>query len=511
MLDNTGEATAGAASVTRRGITIPTGATPEPVDVLLDDHWVWSFNPDRDGKVRHAGLDVAWPDRLVPFLVGRSQVVLVSHTSRRVLFDREVEFTSADERVSVLDGQDHHLAIDKSGRLQRKFDDTDQSVRAFIVESVEKILRDLREEAGLDAFLAFGCLLGAVRDGHMIGHDSDADVAYLSKHTHPFDIIRENRAAVSTMRGLGYHLVEMSGADFKIWLRLPGGRRCGVDVFGAYYLDGDFYMLPTVRGQIARSSLLPTSTIVLEGRELVAPAKPEDLLAVTYGSGWREPDPSFKYEHPRSLTRHMDGYWRGARNQLRQWSTFYGGPDAARVPKEPSLFARWVQEYVDDDHEIVEVGMGNGRDAVFFARNGHPVVALDFANLARNRTRKLARKAGVDVEVGRINLLDTRSTLIMGARLANDPKPRHVYARMLVDRISSHARNELYRFADMVSRRGGRTFLEFKAGGRVAPEVVVDEITERGGTIESHERGRDLAPYEDDNPVMSRIVVRWKS
>ena len=47
----------------------------------------------------------------------------------------------------------------------------------------------------------YGCLLGAVRDGHMIGHDSDADVAYLCEYTHPFDIIRECTAAIRADEG----------------------------------------------------------------------------------------------------------------------------------------------------------------------------------------------------------------------------------------------------------------------------------------------------------------------
>jgi SAM-dependent methyltransferase len=499
----------GHVAVSRRGVKLPREATTEPVDVQFDDHWVWSFNPVRDATAGLTGPEVIWPQVLIPHLEGRSHVVLVTHTSKSVLFDDDVAFSRAERRVSVVDGDGNPLAVDKSGRLQRKFDDTDDDVRGFIVETVEKILHDLRETAGLDAFLAFGCLLGAVRNGKMIGHDADADLAYLSKHTHPLDIIRENRAAVATMRKLGYQLVQMSAADFKIWVPLPDGRRCGVDVFGGYYLNGVFHLLPSVRGTLDGSSLLPTSKISLEGRELDGPAKPEDLLEVTYGSSWRVPDPAFKYEHPRSLSRHMDGYWRGARNQLRAWGTFYTGPKAKRVPARPSLFARWVNEYVDDDFDIVDVGSGTGRDAVWFARQGHHVVALDYIHQARKRIRRLAARKRVDVEVRALNLYDARSTLLTGARLAHDPKPRHVYARMLLDGISPAGRSEFYRFADMVTRRGGLTLVEFKAHGRTSPKTVLQEIAERGGTVEHQQVGHGLAPYGKRNPVMCRLVVRW--
>ena len=43
-------------------------------------------------------------------------------------------------------------------------------------------MRDLTEGCGLEAYLNYGALLGAVRDGAMIAHDSDTDVCYLSQH-----------------------------------------------------------------------------------------------------------------------------------------------------------------------------------------------------------------------------------------------------------------------------------------------------------------------------------------
>src|SRR6185503_10409224 len=98
-----------------------------------------------------------------------------------------------------------------------------------------------------------------VRSGHMIGHDSDADLSYLSAYTHPFDIIRENQRAAARMKELGWHLVRMSEADFKVWVDLADGRRCGIDVFGGFHVDGVFHMMPNVRGELDRSSLVPVS------------------------------------------------------------------------------------------------------------------------------------------------------------------------------------------------------------------------------------------------------------
>jgi SAM-dependent methyltransferase len=496
-------------TVSLDGIRMDAPSTADAVDVLLDDKWVWSFNPARDATPARSGVEVGWPEVLRPHLRGSSRVALVAHASKAVLFEDEVVFTDAPQRVTVVDRHGHHLAVDKGGRLQRKFDDTDQSVRDLIITTVDQILTDLREQAGLDAFVAFGCLLGAVRTGKMIGHDADADVAYLSKHTHPLDIIRENRAAARTMRGLGYRVVAMSSADFKIWVPLPDGRRCGVDVFGGYYLGDHFYLLPTVHGDLDRSALLPTSTVVLEGHELVAPARPEELLALTYGPSWRVPDPAFKYEHPRWLTRHMDGYWRGARNRLREWDTLYKSAPPDPHGNGPSAFARWAQERVGADEEIVDVGAGIGEDAVWFAAEGHPVLALEYSGAARRRLVRAATRAAVPLQVEAFNLLDVRSTLTLGARLAHRPRTRHVYARALVDHLSVAGRRELFRFAAMVSRRGGLTLLEFRSTDRSRPEAVIADARARGGEIVTHEQVSDPEGHRRERPV-NRVAVRWR-
>ena len=215
------------------------------------------------------------------------------------------------------------------------------------MDALERCCTTSPRSAACDAYLMYGCLLGAVRDGHMIGHDSDADVAYLSAHTHPFDIIRECTAAIRTMKALGWKVVKMSGANFKVWVPLPDGRRCGIDVFGSFHVGERFYVTGSLTGTLDRSALLPFGTVTLEGREITAPARPEEVLAFTYGPNWRVPDPAFHFDHDPVDVRRMDAWFRAPRRRLRFWHDFYKSPDAARVPKEPSPFAPWAQQRLD--------------------------------------------------------------------------------------------------------------------------------------------------------------------
>ena len=84
------------------------------------------------------------------------------------------------------------------------------------------------------------------------------------------------------MQSLGWQITRMSAGDFKIWTRPGGGRRVGIDVFAAFYVDGQFFMVPSVTGDLAPAALFPVGEVTLEGRQIVAPARPEELLEVTY-------------------------------------------------------------------------------------------------------------------------------------------------------------------------------------------------------------------------------------
>ena len=195
------------------------------------------------------------------------------------------------------------------------------------MDALESVLHDLTEKCGLDAYLMYGCLLGAVRDGDMIGHDSDADVAYLSapaplrrdpgvhrRHPHDASAGLEGGADVRRqLQGLGAASRRPPLRHRR--LRLVPRRR-------------PFFVTGSLTGTLDRSALLPFGTVTLEGREIVAPADPERVLAFTYGPEWRVPDLVFHFDHDPVDVRRMDGWFRSSRRR-RFWGDFDKSPDAA--------------------------------------------------------------------------------------------------------------------------------------------------------------------------------------
>jgi SAM-dependent methyltransferase len=505
----------------------------EVVTVAFDGRYVWSFRPARDARPSPHGPVVPWPASLRPHLRGRTRVTLADPDGSATWFDAETVFGDRpDRRLRLEDAHGHPLAVNKVGNLTRVFGETGAAVRTEILRGTARVLTDLREHGGVEAFLSYGCLLGAVREGRMIGTDCDADVCYVSDRTHPAEVVLESYALERAMLARGWTTVRMSGGDFKVLLRLEDGRTCYVDVFVGFWCDGVYYQLGNRSGRLDREALVPTSTIVLEGVELPAPADPEAVLAFVYGPSWRTPDPAFRFTDPPAGVRRLDGWLRGYRDGLPAWNEVLRGSVGARVPRRRSDFARWVRRRVRPGDTVVEIGSGTGRDAAFFARHGHPVVAYDASPEARTRTqrrlrrRSASRAAAPEAAVRRLVLGELRTTLLVGAEVAALPGRRHLYARHVVGALDEDARRDLWRLARMaLAGTDGRLFLELATPvppglpapteptdptglvARLDPDLVVAELASYGGVVDRRVEGPGTGLLDQPDPSTCRLQV----
>lgn len=486
--------------------------------VYFDDAYVWSFSTPRDGLLRPGGRKVPWPEPLRPKLNGVTVVAIDTDDRRR--FEREIRFGDSTEPLRLTDRFGNPVAIDRVGHIARVFSATGDEMRAQIIDGARQALDDLRAD-GYDAHLSYGCLLGAVREGRMIGHDSDADLAYLSRYTHPAQIINESYAMERSLRRRGWKVVRMSNADLKLMYPLPDGRRVHIDIFGAFHVGDTFYQLGGRSGSVPRSVLTPASTVTLEGIELAAPADPEAVLAFLYGPSWRTPDPAFKNSDPPGGLRRIQGWMRGVRDDVIPWNDYYKA-NRGTFPRKPSSFGRWTAQRVGPGAPIVDLGSGNGRDTLLFHRQGRTPIAFDASGQALQITRRRLVRAGVEApQVRALSLNDRRSVLVAGAELARTPEPVNLYARQLVGCLDAEARDLLWLLCSMALRRGGSLFCEFSAGGRrprldpdhLLDRVEVDEviagITARGGVVDhvSVEPGENYLDQPD--PRIARIVAHW--
>ncbi|TCM50042.1 class I SAM-dependent methyltransferase [Kribbella sp. VKM Ac-2568] len=128
------------------------------------------------------------------------------------------------------------------------------------------------------------------------------------------------------------------------------------------------------------------------------------------------------------------GYVELARAQQERWQTAYEQNPSLHGP-EPSTAARWTAELfgaagIDD---VLELGAGQGRDALYLARQGFSVHATDFSEAALHQLRLDAQRDGLDDRVTAA-LHDVRDPLPPA-----DATVGAVYANVLLNMAFSRA------------------------------------------------------------------------
>ena len=498
------------------------------LDVMFDGRRIWSFWLRRDGERRGNAFVVGWPPALRRFLNGVTRLQLVEHVSSRVLFDEEVRLGEPPQgdstaRIAVVNDRGLPLGIDKSLRLAQTFDTRSAEHVAPLLDSIEEVLGALKK-AGIDAFPAYGTLLGAVRGGKLIGHDSDADLGYVSEHTHPVDVVLESFRLQRALADMGYRISRYSGAAFKVDVTEADGSIRGLDVFGGFIANGMLHLMGEIRTPFKREWVFPLGTTSLEGRELPAPANTDEFLKATYGPSWRVPDPAYQFGTPRSTHRRLSGWFRGTRVKRDSWDRTYSRIPPQPPVVEPSTFAAWVRRQEGGVPALlVDIGCGRGVDDLWFARQGARVVGLDYVTRASAPVARLAASEAVDLEFRGMNLCELRSVLTESARVARLPGRKVLTARHIADTTDRVGRAHLWRACEMMLRGGGRLYLEFLLDrGRDDPfarrnhlhrlpmRLVIEELEARGATVVSHRSRREKSPDTQLGHRIGRLVVEWQ-
>lgn len=486
-------------------------------DVLLDGRRIWSLHWRRDSEPTERGRVVRWPAKLVDHLNGTGRVTLVEHLTGTSMYDREVSLGSGAGRISVADTGGRPLSVDKSGRLRHMFAEGDASTTQPLLNAIEVVIEVLTD-AGVPAFPSYGTLLGAVRDGTFIGHDSDADVSYFSSLDHPIDLTLESYRLERALRDADIEVQRGSGMAMKVRITEADGTRRGLDIFGSFLFEGTLYVLGVVAAPMRRDQVVPLGTCTLDGRTLPAPADADAWLTATYGRDWRVPDPAFRFDRPRSLTRRFAGWFWGARLKRIEWQERYGAEQNDPLP-DPSSFAAWVCDRIPAGAGVIDLGCGRGSDVLAYGRGNHPAVGLDFAPAAYRRAAQEAAQQRLPATFDVLNLNDLRQVLAFGAMVARRDGPPAVTARLLADGLLSQARRDLWRLCQMVQRRGQQTFVEMLDGSAAGSssyakdnflcplpaDLVRAEIAEHGGTVVEQVK----VPAGVESPPTARWVISW--
>ena len=456
-----------AVRVDEAGIRLPEGFSGS-ADVLFDDRRVWSFSVDQPSS---DAATVAWPKRMKRLLDGHVEVRIVA--GEREIFTGERQFGTSAERIRLVDSQGTPIVVDKWGLIQRPFEGRDPSVIDAMADKATEILRVMREDCGIEGWISFGSLLGAARNGHAIGHDSDIDLCFLSTAATPAGMSADLWRIARALRRAGMRVTHASGSFITVRFRGPDGGAAGIDIYITFFLDGLFYETATVRAPVPREALLPLSEIEFEGRMMPAPADPAALLEVSYGPNWRVPDPSFQHQPGPEVVDRFHGWFGSLMPSRRDWR--HANAAAARSGAGPSEFAEWVCGHLTPDSTVVEIGVGGGADLLRYAESSRRVLGLDYSPPAP-LAAAVKKQPGVGLDT--LNLYDRRDVLVRGARLARRPGPRVLVAHRLLESLEPDGIEAFWLLAGMALRRGGRAYV----GGVARSRAGAREWVQRHGT-----------------------------
>lgn len=474
------------------------------VDVQFDGRRVWSFReplrpapaarrpPDLPAHVPDPGSlrFQEWPPALANRLRGRARVCVRLGGSAA---EATVEFGGSPEPLRLVDAFQRPLVVNKWGRLGHAIADADPGMVGRMLDHMDDIRRLLEEHLGPVVQVTGGTLLGPVREQRLLPHDDDADLAYLSRFTHPVDVTLESFEVGRLLRAAGYDAVRLSVAHVQVQFDHDGVPDHYVDVFTGFLMDG-WWMQPfPVRVRATRDQLLPAGTVLVEGREEPAPHDPEFVLQALYGEGWRTPDPSFTFAVPPETGDRFYGWFADYNVEREDWEEdLVLAPPRRDLADDETLsaFGRWVDERTPPGTGLVELGCGIGTDALALAQVGRAVRAVDFSRSAVAAASARAAGRDLDLHLRVLNLLDTRAVVRLGAELASAGSWA-VFGRRLLDSLEDRGRANVFRLCSMLLRRGTAAHFDVVAPGahdgipghrQLTVEQVVAEA-ERSGLV----------------------------
>lgn len=466
---------------------------------------IWTFRiADNHWDVGQSRLDVEWPPALVPHLVGSTSVRLEIHsaaTAAAVLVaEVPAQFGPATTKLALVDplsGTD--LVINKWGRLAKSFEAAGEELQHSVLHSAHALVRLLEKELGLKLFMTGGTLLGLVRDGKLISSDDDADLAYLSSHENPSDIVLESYKVEEVLARHGLETVRHSSGHLQVMFAgTPYTDGYYVDIFTYFVTGGWFYGTFHAREKAADVTVLPIGTLDHNGLQLPIPANTDQMLAAIYGKSWRTPDPAFTFVTPESAGRRFY-WWLNHYDAFREdWEDFHRGLISAHTQPGPSSLAQWLMTELEPESTVVELGCGLGSDALALAEAGHNVLGCDYSRPAISYASRLASalnngtaathetvtaaRSASHFKVANMNSVRHVATMVKSAaELAGPQAPITVVSRNLFDNLHYLGRDNALLAISHLLVRGGRAYLQIRnpkqpQKGRDLHEPVGEEI-----------------------------------
>ena len=202
------------------------------------------------------------------------------------------------------------------------------------------------------------------------------------------------------------------------------------------------------------------------------------------------------------------------------WEQYYLKQNAELMP---SLFAHYVADLLGDKKaEIIELGCGNGRDAVFFAKEGHMVDAIDQCyNEICFLMKQYQYLDNLDfrcddftdmVDDQPYDVVYSRFTLHSISKEQQDHTLDWAYRNLKKDGLLcievGGQKNEIYKVGEAVVNEKDAYILDDHYRRFLNFDDLCDYLKKLGFTLDFAAEAKDFAPFNGQNETYIRVIAR---
>ena len=201
------------------------------------------------------------------------------------------------------------------------------------------------------------------------------------------------------------------------------------------------------------------------------------------------------------------------------WQSYYSQRSRKEALPLPSQFCVFVAGELAEPCRVLDIGCGSGRDSMFFASHGHPVIGVDGAASAIDGCVKLTERFGLHASF----ICSTVEDGSLAGRLQSDSVDARrtlVYARFFLHAITMAEEDRFLDLAARVTRPGDLLAVEFRTNRDVAQNKVTDahyrrfidplqfmgRVLAHGFATEYFVEGFGFAKYRSDDAHVARFI-----
>ncbi len=200
------------------------------------------------------------------------------------------------------------------------------------------------------------------------------------------------------------------------------------------------------------------------------------------------------------------------------WQNFYAQQAASKALQLPSQFAAFVSNEISRNSFVVDLGCGNGRDALFFGRHGFDVLGID---RSENAVAFCQDKAPEGCEFAAIDLAELNLSKEVADRSPDGSDGLVIYSRFFLHAIDRDLQRVFLEQVASLAEHKPKVFLEFRTDQDAERVKVTEEHYRRYVDLAQFERdladfglsvtykteGTGFAKYKDDDAHVARYVL----